>query len=108
MSHPVPTEEYCDSDERIPDLKDSETYDGLFEEITSVLEKSRKEYKKTHSFTSEDLKKGLEESQRIYHWRMQGYTGLWSATTRCIICGDWWMWGVENNLNFTCSKHKTN
>ncbi len=26
----------------------------------------------------------------------------WSATTACIKCGAQWLWGVQDNKNFTC------
>ena len=37
---------------------------------------------------------------------MRGETDKWSATTQCTDCGDWWLWGVKDNLNFICGKCK--
>lgn len=55
----------------------------------------------------EDIKRSLEESRAIYFQRITGAMPyLWSATTRCLKCGEWWMWGVRSNLDFTCDKCK--
>jgi hypothetical protein len=55
-----------------------------------------------------DLARSLEQSKGIYFQRIAGMTDLWSATTRCLKCGEWWMWGVKDNLNYTCAKHNSN
>lgn len=47
----------------------------------------------------------LEDSKKIYFQRMRGETRLWSASTRCLMCGKWWLWGVRDNLNFICPEH---
>lgn len=52
------------------------------------------------------LKEQLTVSRRIYHDRIDG-ADLWSAATRCLVCGDWWLWGVKDNLDFTCPKCTT-
>ena len=55
----------------------------------------------------EDLKNSLDESRAIYFQRITGaMPHLWSATTRCVKCGVWWMWGIRENLDFTCGKCK--
>lgn len=53
-----------------------------------------------------DIKRSLDESKAIYWQRMCGYPHLWSASTKCVHCGDWWMHGVLNNLAFVCDKCK--
>lgn len=58
------------------------------------------------SLVKEDIKKSLDQSKAVYFQRLMGYTHLWSATTRCTKCGEWWMWGVRNNLEFVCDKCK--
>lgn len=50
----------------------------------------------------EIIQEELRESLNIYERRRKGEAGLWSATTRCKICGATWLWGVEDNLEFTC------
>lgn len=56
----------------------------------------------------DDLSRSLTQSKLIYWERMSGITKEWSATTRCEKCGEWWMWGVKDNLRFTCDKCKRN
>lgn len=53
----------------------------------------------------DDMKRSLDQSRSIYISRMLGIADPddWSATTRCVKCHKWWMWGVRDNLNFTCS-----
>lgn len=52
----------------------------------------------------EIIKEGLLESQKIYNERMSSNSFLWSAFTRCVVCGDRWLWGVKDNLKFVCPK----
>lgn len=53
----------------------------------------------------ERLQHGLGRSKEIYWLRLARKTDEWSSSTRCLFCGEWWMWGVENNLDFICPKH---
>src|SRR3990167_1855457 len=41
---------------------------------------------------------GVIKSRGIYWRRMVGDTSLWSASTRCLVCCSWWLWGVKDNL----------
>ncbi len=50
----------------------------------------------------EHIKETLTASKEIYFRRVRGETGIWSATTFCRECEAAWMWGIENNLVFTC------
>lgn len=52
--------------------------------------------------TREIIKEQLKTSREIYELRKNGITEQWSATTKCGICGDWWLWGIEDNLDFIC------
>lgn len=51
-----------------------------------------------------ELKNGLDRSKEIYWLRMMGLTDEWSSTTRCKGCGEYWCWGVQENLDYTCDK----
>ena len=43
--------------------------------------------------------------EEIYKIRNKGLEHeLWSPYTRCIKCGDAWLYGVTDNLNFLCPK----
>lgn len=49
-----------------------------------------------------DIKEQLKISKDIYELRKKGLTTEWSASTKCLLCGAWWLWGIEDNLYFTC------
>ena len=51
-----------------------------------------------------EIKEGIVESLNIYNRRMEGIAAEWSASTKCKACGDMWIWGVKDNLDFTCPK----
>lgn len=48
----------------------------------------------------------LNNSMDIYYRRVRGEQDIWSASTRCIKCDKWYMWGLEDNLVFTCDNCK--
>lgn len=74
----------------------------------TVPEESEKDKKrvKVLSKIRDDLAESLSTSRSIYWQRLAGFTHLWSASTRCIVCGDWWMWGIQDNLRFICPNCK--
>ena len=53
-----------------------------------------------------EIANGLDRSKQIYFQRLAGVTNDWSATTRCKKCLKFWMWGVKDNLDFTCEDCK--
>jgi len=57
--------------------------------------------------TTEQIKSSIDKSMNIYWKRMTGQTKEWSASTKCKICKKWWMWGVRENLYFTCPDCKS-
>ena len=53
------------------------------------------------------IKEQMKESIFIYKQRMAGDDSQWSATTKCVKCDELWLYGVKDNLDFTCPKCTT-
>ncbi len=89
----------------IDDLR--ETFEELNDDMRIASLHSNGTGKELHLGQLKRLKqigKEIDLSKQVYYERVRGNTEIWSATTNCIKCGEWSMWGVRDNLMFTCPK----
>ncbi len=44
----------------------------------------------------------IQDMKNQYEARKSGLSTQWGAVTRCKVCTRFWLWGVKDNLDFTC------